>query len=204
MKEIYQSQIRFISIIAILIIAVMKISAQGTMPDVLNKNTLKDQLNYIEERTKIYEAYRAIREDMFQKIKGNVSDTLSAAKNKIEGLNKMTSKLNHTIDSLNTTLVSTKKRLEEITQTKNSISVLGLEINKLTYNKVMWTILAGLVCLLAIGFLVLKKNLLVTINIKKEIRELKDEFEAYRKTTREAREKMSMDHFNELKRLKGG
>jgi hypothetical protein len=38
---------------------------------------------------------------------------------------------------------------------------------------------------------------------KKEFQDLKVEFEAYRKTSREAREKLTMDHFNEIKKLKG-
>jgi cell division protein FtsB len=204
MKEISHSQIRFVSILALLVMTFMKLSGQETMPDVLNKNTLKEQLNYIEERTRIYENYRAIREDMFQKIKGNISDTLSAAKRKIAGLSNTTLKLNHTIDSLNTALETTKKILEDITRTKNSIRLLGLEVNKLIYNTIMWLIVAVLAAILAIGFLVFKRGLSVSVKTKKELQELKDEFEAYRKTTREAREKMSMDHFNELKRMKGG
>jgi hypothetical protein len=204
MKEISHSQIRFVSILALLVMTFMKLSGQETMPDVLNKNTLKEQLNYIEERTRIYENYRAIREDMFQKIKGNISDTLSAAKRKIAGLSNTTLKLNHTIDSLNTALETTKKILEDITRTKNSIRLLGLEVNKLIYNTIMWLIVAVLAAILAIGFLVFKRGLSVSVKTKKELQELKDEFEAYRKTTREAREKMSMDHFNELKKLRGG
>ena len=198
------SEIRSVLIIVILIMVTGKGNGQATMPDELNKNTLKEQMNYIWEHTRIYENYRAIREDMFQKIKGNVSDTLSAAKSTIVRLNNLTSTLNHTIDSLNTTLETTKTGLEDITRTKNSIRLLGLEVNKLIYNTIMWTIVAGLVAILVIGFLVFKRNLSVTINTRKEFRELKDEFEAYRKTSREAREKMSMDHFNELKKLKGG
>jgi len=204
MKEMNLSEIRSVLIIVILIMVTGKGNGQATMPDELNKNTLKEQMNYIGEHTRIYENYRAIREDMFQKIKGNVSDTLSAAKSTIVRLNNLTSTLNHTIDSLNTTLETTKTKLENITRTKNSIRLLGLEVNKLIYNTIMWTIVAGLVAILVIGFLVFKRNLSVTINTRKEFRELKDEFEAYRKTSREAREKMSMDHFNELKKLKGG
>jgi predicted nucleic acid-binding Zn-ribbon protein len=174
------------------------------MPDILIKNSVKEQLNYLDEHTRIYENYRAIREDMFQKIKVNVSDTLSATKSKIAGLNKSTLNLNLTIDSLRKTLETTKTRLEETTTSKNSISVIGLEINKLTYNKIMWTLLAGLVALLLIGFLAFKRNLSVIFSTKKEFQELKSEFETYKKTSREAREKLTMDHFNEIKRLKGG
>jgi peptidoglycan hydrolase CwlO-like protein len=199
-----QFQIRCILILAVLVSAVMKVTGQSTMPDALFKNSIKEQLNFIEEHTKIYENYRAIREDMFQKLKVNVSDTLWTANRKIAGLNKTTSTLNHTIDSLNNTLETLKTSLEKITRTKNSISVIGLEVNKLTYNKIMWTILAALVATLLFGFLVFKRNLSVIFNTKKEFQELKNEFEVYRKTSREAREKLTMDHFNELKKLRGG
>ena len=199
-----QLQIRCLLIFAVLVITVMKITGQTAMPDILTKNSIKEQLNYLDEHTRIYENYRAIREDMFQKIKVNVSDSLSAAKSKIAGLNKSTLNLNLTIDSLRKTLETNKIRLEETTTSKNSISVIGLEINKLTYNKIMLTLLAGLVALLLTGFLVFRRNLSIIFSTKKEFQELKNEFETYKKTSREAREKLTMDHFKELKKLKGG
>jgi predicted nucleic acid-binding Zn-ribbon protein len=199
-----QLQIRGVLILAVIVFSVIKVTGQVTMPDVLLKSSLKDQYNYIEEHTRIYEDYRAIREDMFQKLKRNVSDTLSTINIKIAGLNKTVSELNRTIDTLRTNLASTRTRLEEITNTKNSIKVIGLEINKLTYNKIMWTILLVLIAVLLLGFLVFKRNLSTVFNSKKEFQDLKVEFETYRKTSREAREKLTMDHFNEIKRLKGG
>jgi len=199
-----QLQIRCIMILAVVVISVIKVTGQVTMPDVLQKSSLKEQLNYIEEHTIIYENYRAIREDMFQKIKRNVTDTLSSLNIKIAGLNKTASALNRTIDTLRTNLSTTQTQLEEMTVTKNSIRVAGIEANKATYNKIMWTILAGLVATLLVGLLVLRRNLSVMSDTKREFQELKTEFEAYRKTSREAREKLTMDHFNEVKRLKGG
>ncbi len=199
-----QLQIRCIMILAVVVISVIKVTGQVTMPDVLQKSSLKEQLNYIGEHTIIYENYRAIREDMFQKIKRNATDTLSSLNIKITGLNKTASALNRTIDTLRTNLSSTQTRLEEMTVTKNSIRVAGIEVNKATYNKIMWTILAGLVATLLVGLLVFRRNLSVMSNTKREFQELKTEFEAYRKTSREAREKLTMDHFNEVKRLKGG
>jgi chaperonin cofactor prefoldin len=186
------------------VITVMNVTGQAAMPDVLIKSNLKDQLNYLEEHTRIYDSYRAIREDMFQKLKVNISDTLNKTNSKIAGLNKTKSVLNLTIDTLRTNLESTKSRLEEMTRTKDSIRVIGIEVNKLAYNRVMWTIVAGLVAALLIGFLIFKRNLSTIFNTKTEFKELKDEFETYRKTSREAREKLTMDHFNEIRRLKSG
>jgi hypothetical protein len=198
-----QLQIRCILVLTVAVITVMNLTGQAPMPDVLIKNNLKDQLNYLEEHTRIYDSYRAIREDMFQKLKVNVHDTLFLVYGKISGLNKTKSALDMTIDTLRKSLETTKANLDEMTRTKNSIRVIGLDINKSTYNRSMWTILAVLVAALAVGFLIFKRNLSIIFNTKKEFQDLKDEFEAYRKTSREAREKLTMDHFNEIKRLKG-
>jgi chaperonin cofactor prefoldin len=173
------------------------------MPDALIKSSLNEQFKYLDEHTKIYEYYRAVREDMFQLTKKNVADTLSSLNMKIAGLNKTTRTLNQTIDTLRKDLRSTKLSLEETTKSKNSISVIGLEINKAAYNRIMWTILFGLVAALVAGFLVFKRNLTIISNTRKEFQELKEEFETYKKTSREAREKMTMAHFLEMKKLKG-
>jgi tetrahydromethanopterin S-methyltransferase subunit B len=204
MKAMNKSIHKLTLTVAILLIAFMRVNSQATLPDDLIKTPLTDQLKYLEERTRIYENYRAIREDMFQKLKENVTDTVVYTKKKISGLNASTKTLNQRIDSLNSTLNTTKTMLDEMTATKNSIEVLGMEVNKISYNGIMWTIIIGLICALVFGFLAFKRNLSVTQNTKKELIELKDEFETYRKTSREAREKMSMDHFNEIRRLKGG
>ena len=198
-----QLQLRCILILAVLITTVLKVTGQGTMPDALVKSSLNEQFKYLDEHTKIYENYRAIREDMFQLTKKNVSDTLTSLNMKIAGLNKTARTLNQTIDTLRKDLESTKTSLETTTKSINSISVIGLEVNKAAYNRIMWTILFGLVAALVAGFLVFKRNLSIISNTKKEFQELKDEFETYRKTSREAREKMTMAHFLEMKKLKG-
>lgn len=190
-------------ILIVLITTIIKVTGQTDIPEVFKDNSLKDQLNYLDERTRIYDNYRAIREDMFQKLKANVSDTMSGVKNKIAGLYLTRSVLTMKIDSLTKNLATTNTSLDEITKSKNSINVIGLEINKSTYNKVMWTILAGLLAALVLGFLAFKRNMTLLSDTKKEFQDLKDEFEAYRKTSREAREKMTMAHFIELKKLKG-
>ncbi len=176
---------------------------QTVIPPELSNSSIKEQLNYLEQKTRIYEFYRAIREDMFQKIKVNVNDTLTVANNTNLLLRTERAELRLSIDSLNVLLESTKASLDEMTRTKNSIKVLGLEVNKNTYNSILWFIVAGLLGILAIGFLAFKRNLKITSNTRKELEDLKKEFEAYRKTTREAREKMSMSHFLEIKKLKG-
>jgi hypothetical protein len=199
-----QLQIRFALILTVMLLTVIKALSQNTMPDVFQKNSLKEQLNYLEEHTKIYDNFRAIREDMFQKVKENISDTLSSANSKVRKLNNTKVSLNTRIDTLKATIEKVTVRLDEMSKTKNSISVLGIEVNKQAYNKVMWILVAILIALLAVGFLIFKRNLSAMANTNAEYQDLRKEFEAYRKTSREAREKLTMDHFNEIKRIKEG
>lgn len=178
--------------------------SQSSMPEVLLTGSLKEQVDYLEGKTRIYDNYRAIREDMFQKIKGNALDSLATAKKEISGLRNLTRTKDQTIDSLNTSLESTREELDHATRTKNSMSFLGFDINKTVYNSLMWITLAALTFILIAGLLAFRRNRAVTINTKKECEALRKEFEAYRKSAREAREKMSMAHFNELRKLRGG
>jgi hypothetical protein len=204
MIKINLTEFRTILVFTVLVTIAGTVYGQTSIPPELINNPAKEQLNYLEQKTRIYENYRAIREDLFQKIKLNITDTLTVANNNIKQLKNERSELNLTIDSLRDNLDSTKMSLAEMTRTKNSISVIGLEVNKTSYNSIMWLIVAGLLALVAIGFLAFKRNLIITTERKSELDSLKNEFETYRKNTREAREKMSMDHFKEIQKLKGG
>ena len=202
MKEISYSRSRIAIIIACLVLMVLKTNGQSAMPEVFTKESLDQQMNYLEKNTRIYEDYRAIREDMFQKLILNASDSLSKAKAGIAGLNSQVSVLNNTIDTLNARVEATNTKLEELTKTKNSIPLLGIEVDKSVYNSVMWIIVFGLLIVFLIGFLIFKRNLSVTISTKKELRAFIDEFEAYRKTSQQARDKLYMDHERELRKLR--
>ncbi len=177
---------------------------QAPVTDVLSKSPLKDQMNYVQEKTRVYDNYRAIREDVFQQIKRNSLDSLQASKKEVSELKMLAASMNREIDSLNLTLAANEKKLEEMTTFKNSIRLLGMDINKRTYNAIMWSLIAILVIVLISGYMSFKRNRIVTLNARKEFEDLKKEFEAYRKASREAREKMSMAHFNEIKKLRTG
>jgi hypothetical protein len=196
--------IKYLSVV--MLAANMGLSAfsQSTMPDVLLTGTMKDQMDYLNEKTRIYDNYRAIREDMFQRIRTNSLDSLEISGKKIAGLKGMNEGLKKKLDSLNSSILSVKQNLDVVTKSKNSISVLGFEINKSAYNGIIWTIIVALAAILVLGFMVFRRNMSLTTRTRKDFEDLKKEFEAYRKASREAREKMSMAHFHELKKVRGG
>jgi len=195
--------LRFTVTIIIILTGTIKSIGQSPMPEILEQGTIREQMNYLEERTRIYENYRAIREDMFQMIKRNAVDSLLKVQGQVTILAGMNKNLLARIDSLTISLTDTKSLLAEAVSTKENIGVLGMNLNKTAYNSIMWVIVGILLSLLALGFLVFKRNLTVMLRTKKDLEELKIEFEVYRQKKRIEIEKMGMDHFNEIRKLKG-
>jgi len=198
-----KNRIKDVLLISALFFSVTLVSGQTKMPDELTTATISGQIEYVEDHTRIYDNFRAIREDIYQKLNKNIIDSISAEKNRVAELKSSTANLNSRTDSLNALLSSTRRQLDEVTDTKNKIRVLGLEINKTAYNTIMWILVGGLILLMAIGFLIFKRNLVVLLRTEKDLKELKDEFAAYRQSSRIAREKVEMDLFRANQKLKG-
>lgn len=190
-------------ITAIVLTGAVRINCQTESPEVFKQGTIPEQLKYLDDHTRIYENYRAIREDMYRNISRNTLDTLAKAKKTIYQLTVHTSALDSRIDSLQKSLEASGNELQKMSRTKNSIRVLGMEVSKVPYNTFMFVLLGALIFLLVTGYLAFRLNRITTLKTKKDLEELKAEFEDYHTKTRLEREKMSIDHFNEIKKLKG-
>lgn len=185
-----------------LILSGTKPLAAQSLPEVLQEGTLQEQLDYIHNRTLIYENFRAIREDMFQKVKNNSLDSLKSARAQMHDLSMQINNLDSRIDSLSLLLTDTRGELDTAVENRDNISFVGIPMNKMAYNMLVWIIIGGLAILLLLGLFLYFRNRIIMVNTLNEIGELKEEFENYKKTSRERREKLVMDHFNEIKKFK--
>jgi hypothetical protein len=185
-----------------LILSGTKPLAAQALPEVLQEGTLQEQLDYIQNRTLIYENFRAVREDMFQKVKNNSLDSLKSARAQMHELSRRISNLDYKIDSLSLILADTRGELDTAVENRDNISFVGIPLNKTAYNMLVWVIIGGLSILLLLGIFLYLRNRIVMGNTLNEISELKEEFENYKKSSRERREKLVMEHFNEIKKFK--
>ena len=162
----------------------------------------KSQLEYIHERTRVYNDFRAIREDIFLKMKGNVLDSLDGAKLEIATLNSKLTEHSFQIETLNADLKRTKNDRDEAIRNKDSLSFLGIQLNKALYNTIMWFIILGFAVLATILFLLFKRTHMVTVQTKKQLEETQEQFETHRTSSREKHEKLVVNHHNEIMKLK--
>jgi preprotein translocase subunit SecF len=177
--------------------------AQTSMPEVLDTATLQQQLDYMKERMNIYNGYRAVRDDIFLKMNKNSLDSLNTAKREISQLESTLRTTKSEMVSLEQTLQETTEERDLAIKNKNSLSFLGIQMNKALYNSILWIIILSLVALLVILFLLFKRSFTVTRQTKKDFEETKEEFESYRQQSRERYEKLVVQHHQEVLKLKG-
>jgi uncharacterized membrane-anchored protein YhcB (DUF1043 family) len=174
-----------------------------SQPEVLNEGTLQEQYEYLNERTNIYNNYRAIREDMFQKVRRNSLDSLNQAYNEIQNQIRLKEQAIEEKEAIAVALAETEVERDQAIRDRDSLFLFGIPLSKTFYNVLLWSIIIVLAVLTIIVFLMFFRSNRITREKTKDLKELQVEFDEYRKNSRERFEQQSIDHFNELKRLKG-
>jgi uncharacterized protein YdaL len=202
MKKIILNYTAVLLLSGIFITCFQNMEAQAGASAVLDSASLEGQLNYVHEKTRVYNNFRAIRDDIFLKLKDNVVDTLNATKLEVAQLNSRLTERDFQIETLNTDLARTKKEKDEAIRNKDSLSFFGIQMNKALYSSVMWFIILGLAALAVIMVVMFRRSHLVTKEVKAELQATQDEFEQYRKSSREKYEKLVVSHHGEIMKLK--
>jgi preprotein translocase subunit SecF len=179
-----------------------KVNAQG-LPEVFEEGTLEEQFEYLHQRTIIYSNFRAIREDMFRILRRNTLDTLNRAVSRINTLQQQITEIDKEKVSLQQQYAQAVAERDVAIASRDSLDLLGLEVGKSTYNSIMWAIVGALALILLILLVLFNRANSVARQKSREMNELQVEYDEYRKTSRERFERQSIEHFNELKRLRG-
>ena len=176
--------------------------AQSPIPAILDSASLESQLEYLQERTRIYNGFRAIRDDIFLKMIGNSLDSLNEEKMGVARLNSEVTERDFQIETLNSDLTRTKNERDQAIRTKDSFKFFGILVQKGVYNTIMWIVVLGLVFVGVVLFLLFKRSHIVTSQTRKELDTIQTEYEEYRKSSREKQEKLVVAHHSEIMKLR--
>jgi hypothetical protein len=173
------------------------------LPEVFDEGPLDEQFEYLQQRTTIYNNFRAIREDMFRKLRRNTLDTLNVAFNQIASLQQQITQVQNEKNSLQEQYSQVVEERDAAFQSQDSLDLFGMEVNKATYNTIVWSIVGVLAIILIIALIFFNRANSIARQKSREMNELQVEYDEYRKTSRERFERQNIEHFNELKRLRG-
>lgn len=203
MNSLTKISLGIIIILALSVVSSRSIFAQDSEQNVLESGTLQEQFEHVHSRTRIYEGFRAIRDDMFQKVRRNSLDSLNQAKQQIQSYINQLEQANVNMEVLQARLDATIIERDKAIGEKDSIFLLGIPLNKTFYNVLLWSIIGGLIVFTGIAFVLFQRSNKITRQTNREMADLQEEYDEYRKSSRERFEKQSIEHFNELRRLKG-
>ena len=172
----------------------------------LDEGAISGQFDYISKKSGNYRAdgvrYEVVKETNLYKLRKNVLDSIAE-------MNKKTGELKATIAGHETTISSLNKKLDEtttnltsVTEEKDSMSFLGIQVSKGTYNFILWTIIAGLFVLLGLFIYRFRNSNILTQEAKQNLSELEIEYEDHRRRALEREQKISRQLQDELNRQK--
>ncbi|WP_339710149.1 tRNA (guanine-N1)-methyltransferase [uncultured Kriegella sp.] len=172
----------------------------------LDKGPIDSQFEFLLKKSGNWSAegkrYEVIRRIYIDKLRQNVLDSLSTFNKKVDELNGTISGHETTIGSLNKKLEDTTNNLASVTEEKDSMSFLGILVEKVTYNTILWSIIAGLLALMLFFMYKFRRSNVLTQEAKSNLSELETEYEDHRRRALEREQKISRQLQDEINRYK--
>ena len=173
----------------------------------LENATIETQFDYVLSKSGDFigsngQMYEAVKLSLFQTLRAHTLDSLNTAHKTLANAQAIVKLQANQIDSLQTTLSKTKSDLESLTSKKNSMSFLGLQMSKIWYNILIFTIILSLLALLILFVFKFKYSNVVTKNAEKALKDTEEAFENHRKTALEREQKVRRQLLDEINKQK--
>ncbi|MDX1364808.1 hypothetical protein [Arenibacter latericius] len=175
----------------------------------LDGGPISSQFEYITVKSGPWRAdgvrYRVVKEANLDKLRQNVLDSINEFSKRATQLHSTIAGHEETIGSLNQQLEETTNNLASVTEEKDSMSFLGLLIEKSTYNVILWTIIGSLLLLLLFFIYKFRNSNILTQEAKQSLSEVEKEYEDHRRRALEREQKISrqlQDEINKYKKSK--
>ena len=176
--------------------------AQETV--IKDTNTIENQFDKIYRTSTTYQVYKVISKDGYQRLKLNVLDSLKSSKKIISKKESLLSTEINSIKETKTLLAKTKLELDTALKKENSISLLGIQLSKTTYNLTLWSII--IVLLLGLSYFIFKfsRSNVLTKEAQNNLIDVEQEFEKHRKNTLEREQKLRRQLQDEINKQRNG
>lgn len=176
----------------------------------LDKGSIDSQFEFIFKKSGNFKGtnggrYEAVRTLQLDKLRKNVNDTLNSIYKNVGQLQTTITGHESTISSLNKKLEETTNNLTGVTEEKDSMSFLGILVSKVTYNTILWSIIAGLLGLMLFFMYKFRRSNILTQEAKTSLSEVEEEYEDHRRRALEREQKISrqlQDEINKYKKSK--
>lgn len=192
---------KHIILIFTLLFSLTIISAQESTAVV--NNTIEAQFDQTIKEAGKYQDYKVVKLVKLNQLK-------SATVKEIDGLNGTIDELESTITGLESKMANlteqlneTQLKVDELNNAKDSVSLFGISLDKLTYNLILWSIIGALLLFMIIFIFKYKNANEVTRTAKSNLQLVEDELEVYKRRSMEKEQQLSRQLMDERKKNAG-
>lgn len=204
--------IKYLSIIISLLTISQTSFAQTTKQEdnrSLSDGTIDEKFDYILRKSGDFrgtngQMYEAVKRSMILTLRAQTRDSLKTVHKDLSATQAIVKTQAKEITDLKASLTNTQTSLDNTNAEKNSMSLLGMQMSKTSYNVLMWTIIAGLLALLLFFIYKFKNSNTITKKAKYALAEIEEEFEEHRKTALEREQKVRRQLQDEINKQKKG
>ncbi|MAD96935.1 MAG: hypothetical protein CMB99_06365 [Flavobacteriaceae bacterium] len=180
-------------IVSILMLTVTHAYAQDD-----SVQTIANQFDKIYRTSSTYQDYKVISKDKYAALKASVLDSIKTYTKVLKEKEESIASKTKAIEGLKKDLKTTNDKLSEAISKENSFSVAGMEIDKGTYNLIVWVLMAILLGGLIYFIYQFSNSNIVTKNALRSLEEVEKEFDTHRKKTLEREQKLRRQLHDEI------
>ncbi|MGL1885434.1 MAG: hypothetical protein OCD76_02870 [Reichenbachiella sp.] len=148
---------------------------------------------FYENSTTTWQEYRLVKKPRLKDFWKVVSDTVSDKRNQIAASKVEIVSLNQKLNKVKTQLTETQSSLDKSNLLNGSITFVGVEFVKTTYNVMVWLIVLGLaLAVIFIYFMYMRSNS-VTNESRLTLESVENEFKDYKDKSRDAQIKLKRE-----------
>lgn len=155
------------------------------------KNTsIEGQFDEIYKVSTTYQVYKVINKNKYQTLKRNVLDSIKNLESQISQKENLLKSEREKIKKTNNILSKTQADLVASNIKENSISLFGIQMSKIKYNLLLWSII--IISLMLLFYFILKffRSNVLTKEAQNNLQEVEQEFEQHRKKSLEREQKL--------------
>jgi hypothetical protein len=189
---------KFIFTSAYLIIA-LAANAQDTL------NTLDSKWNYMLSKAENYEAYKVINKNQLNEVYKSIKDTLTQLRAGLAAERLKVKGQNDQILLLNKQIKDEKTKFDQVSDEKDSIGFMGMQINKYAYVSLLWIVLIGIAAGSVLMFFLYRNSKNITRTKSQEYSVLEKQLEEAKAARTETERKLKREMqtlINKLDELK--
>ena len=175
----------------------------------LYKGTIDNQFEYILKKSGNFKGtngqpYEAVKRSMFLALRAHTIDSLKTVHKNLAETKAVVENQAKEITDLKSRLSNTKVDLDKTNSEKNNMALFGMQMSKISYNVLMWAIIAGLLALLIFFIYKFKNSNSITREAKHNLAEIEEEFDEHRRTALEREQKVRRQLQDEINKQKKG